>query len=114
MNPVSITKSVFGLKNYFMSKKTFSPQRNYNALHAFLIVGVNLDSGKGPTQWLVESSWGNNIRRNGNPMNHLLMSHEWFCKYVFKLLSLETCFMRRIKFLQMVQNHNYDHESKMI
>lgn len=107
-------KSVFGLKNYFMSKENIFATRNYNALHAFLIVGVNLDSEKRPTQWLVESSWGNDIRRNGNPMNHLLMSHEWFCKYVFEIVVPRDMLHEEDKILANGASHNYDHESKMI
>lgn len=75
-------ESLFGMKKHFMEKKDIYFTRNWSALHALLIVGVNLDGQGLPTHWLVESSWGQS-RRYGH---HLRMSHEWFEKYVFEII----------------------------
>lgn len=106
-------ESVFELKNYFMSKENIFATRNYTNLHAFLIVGVNLDSDNRPTHWLVESSWGQDFDKKGNKLNHLFMTHDWFCKYVFEIIVPRDMLHEQEGNLANGPSLNYDQESTM-
>ncbi len=49
--------------------------------HAMTLIAVDLDANGKPRKWLVENSWGPNNGFKGN----LIMTDEWFDKYVFNV-----------------------------
>ena len=50
--------------------------------HAMTLIAVDLDKDGKPRKWMVENSWGENNGWKGN----LIMTDEWFDKYVFNVV----------------------------
>ena len=50
--------------------------------HAMALVAVDIKDGK-PVKWMVENSWGEKHGHKG----HLIMTDDWFCNYMFRLVA---------------------------
>lgn len=71
-------ESILGFNKYH-SKDSAYQNRDWSAIHALLIVGVDLDeSSNRPTSWQVENSWGSAGTWN--------MSQEWFEYFVYEII----------------------------
>jgi len=56
--------------------------------HAMLCVGVDLDDDGNPRKWRIENSWGVDY---GNDPGYLLMTDEWFDKYMYYAIVDRSC-----------------------
>ncbi len=56
--------------------------RAISSNHAMTLIAVDLDENGKPRKWMVENSWGPNNGFKGN----LIMTDEWFDKYVFNVV----------------------------
>ena len=65
-----------------MSKKQRIQTHDSGSTHAMTLVAVNLDENGRPLKWKVENSWGANSGYSG----YLIMTHEWFCEYMFRVV----------------------------
>ncbi len=80
------------LKNYDYESlfRTSLTQNKYDGVvsraissnHAMTLIAVDLDENGKPRKWMVENSWGPNNGFKGN----LIMTDEWFDKYVFNVV----------------------------
>lgn len=50
--------------------------------HAMTLVAVGLDANDKPLKWKVQNSWGASYGQQG----HLIMTDEWFCEYMFRVV----------------------------
>ena len=50
--------------------------------HAMTLVAVDLDANDKPLKWKVQNSWGASYGQQG----HLIMTDEWFCEYMFRVV----------------------------
>ena len=66
-----------------MTKKQRIETHDSGSSHAMTLVAVDLDSEGNPIKWKVENSWGTNYGYSG----HLIMTHEWFCEYMFRVVA---------------------------
>lgn len=46
------------------------------------LVAVDLDANDKPLKWKVQNSWGASYGQQG----HLIMTDEWFCEYMFRVV----------------------------
>ncbi len=74
-------ESLFGT-TFGMSKKQRIETHDSGSSHAMTLVAVDLDESGQPLKWKVENSWGPSYGYSG----YLIMTHEWFCEYMFRLV----------------------------
>ncbi|MCF0199002.1 MAG: C1 family peptidase, partial [Bacteroidaceae bacterium] len=65
-----------------MTKKQRIETHDSGSSHAMTLMAVDLDAEGQPTKWKVENSWGATYGYQG----HLIMTHEWFCEYMFRVV----------------------------
>ncbi len=65
-----------------MNKKQRIQTLDSGSSHAMTLMGVDLNSNGKPTKWKVENSWGPTYGHKG----YLLMTHEWFTEYMFRVV----------------------------
>lgn len=65
-----------------MNKRQRIQTRDSGSSHAMTLMAVDLDADGRPTKWKVENSWG---PTNGH-QGHLIMTHDWFREYMFRLV----------------------------
>lgn len=65
-----------------MTKKQRIETHDSGSSHAMTLVAVDLDEKGNPLKWKVENSWGASYGYSG----HLIMTHEWFCEYMFRVV----------------------------
>ena len=65
-----------------MSKKQRIETHDSGSSHAMTLVAVDLDENGNPLKWKVENSWGKTYGYAG----HLIMTHDWFREYMFRVV----------------------------
>ncbi len=65
-----------------MTKKQRIQTHDSGSSHAMTLVAVDLDENGHPLKWKVENSWGANYGYSG----HLIMTHDWFREYMFRIV----------------------------
>ena len=65
-----------------MDKKQRIQTHDSGSTHAMTLVAVDLDEDGNPLKWKVENSWGANSGYAG----YLIMTHDWFREYMFRVV----------------------------
>ena len=65
-----------------MNKKQRIQSFDSGSTHAVTLMAVDLDENGNATKWKVENSWGASSGMNG----YLVMTDEWFCEYMFRVV----------------------------
>lgn len=68
--------------NFSMNKRQRIQTHDSGSTHAMTLMGVDLDEKGQPRKWKVENSWGADNGHHG----YLLMTHEWFSEYMFRVV----------------------------
>ncbi len=73
--------SLFGT-TFGMDKRQRILTFDSGSSHAMTLVAVDLDADGHPIKWKVQNSWGASNGQQG----HLIMTDDWFCEYMFRLV----------------------------
>ena len=67
---------------FSMTKKQRIETHDSGSSHAMTLVAVDIDENGNPLKWKVENSWGASYGYSG----YLIMTHEWFREYMFRVV----------------------------